>query len=145
MNIRRSPFRIRGGFTLAEVAIATGIAAGVLAILTMLMGALSRDVRRLKPYEAWRRPAFDGKAGSSSSSSTTPGNTNDPNTNGDSTSSTSTTQPTHTLPDANLNPASRPDENSVPPDPDDPGAKKPEDGGNSNDNSNTSGTNTSSP
>ena len=111
MKTRRHPPRTAAGFTLAEVAIATGIAAGVLAILTMMMGALSRDVRRLKPYEAWRRPAFVGKTPASSSTGTQ--------------TSTTPPTPTNTLPDADLEPSKRPSEGTVPPDPDDPDAKDP--------------------
>lgn len=115
MKTPHSKHKSRGGFTLVEVAVAMGITAGVLTILTCMMGALTRDVRRLKPYEAWRRPAFVGKSDSSSSSTSS--------TTTDDTGSTQT--PTHTLPDENLNPGSRPDESSIPPDPDDPEADPP--------------------
>lgn len=110
----------RRGFTLAEVALAMAVTAGLLAILTSMMSILTRDVRRLKPYEAWRRPAFDAKSGGSSSSSGTT------TVNDDSAKSSDTKTPTHTLPDENLNPGSRPDENSIPPDPDDPESSKKE-------------------
>jgi len=107
----------RHGFTLAEVALAMAVTAGLLAILTSMMSVLTRDVRRLRPWEAWRRPAFDRNSGSNSSNSSST-NTNDAADNdGD---DSSAKKITHPLPDANLNPVSRPDETAIPPDPDDP-------------------------
>lgn len=122
--------RATGGFTLAEVAIAMGVAAGVLAILTMVMGALTRDLRRLKPYEAWKRPAFVAKSPSSGSSTSSTDTSDNSNSNSNSNSGTNSTStptitPTNTLPDENLDPNTRPDEATVPPDPDDPEAKDP--------------------
>ena len=96
------------------------VTAGLLAILTSMMSVLTRDVRRLRPYEAWRRPAFDGKSGNTSSSSSTA----DADDSADDSSSPKAT--THTLPDTDLNPGSRPDESSIPPDPDDPDPPKSE-------------------
>lgn len=102
------------GFTLAEVTIAMGIAAGVLAILSMVMGALSSDVRRLKPHEAWGRPAFVGKSNISTSTNSSKSSTNTP-----------PTTPTNSLPDANLDPNTRPKEGTVQPDPDYPASTTP--------------------
>lgn len=58
------------GFTLAEVVVSVGIAAGALTLVVGLMSVLSRDVGRLKPYEAWKRPAFQAESKSSSSAAT---------------------------------------------------------------------------
>jgi len=102
---------IRGhtfGFTLVEVVVAVGITASTLTILIGLMSILTRDVRQLRPYEAWRRPAFQAESKSSSNSTTTP-DTYKPKVN-------------DTLPDERLEPALRPDENLPPVDPDDPNA-----------------------
>jgi len=107
------------GFTLAEVTIAMGIAAGALAIIALVMGGLGRSVQLLKPYEAWKKLAF---VNSSTSSSSNNGSTSSTN-NGAQTSSTPAA-PTKTLPDANLDPSKRPSENTLPPDPDDPAATK---------------------
>ncbi len=115
MNTARLSRFTTSGFTLVEVAIATGIAAGVLAILTMVMGTLSSDVKRLKPYEATLRPAFVNSGPPSS----TPSSSNNTNTNTTPTSSTPTT-PTVSLPDANLDPSKRPDASQPPPDPNTP-------------------------
>ena len=120
MKTRHTARRHRHGFTLAEVALAMAVTAGLLAILTGMMSTLTRDVRRLKPYEAWRRPAFDGKSGGGPSSSSTP-------TDDETDQSSDAKTPTHTLPDENLHPGSRPDESSIPPDPDDPEPTKSDD------------------
>ncbi len=122
------------GFTLAEVTIAMGIAAGVLAILSMVMGALSSDVRRLKPHEAWGRPAFVGKSNKSSSTNSSKGSSSTP-------TNTPPTTPTNSLPDANLDPNTRPKEGTVPPDPDDPASTTPKTDGTGTTNG-TSGTST---
>lgn len=134
MKTHHHPARIAAGFTLAEVTIAMGIAAGVLAILSMVMGALSRDVRRLKPYEAWGRPAFVGKSSKSTSTNSSQGSSSTP-------TNTPPTTPTNSLPDANLDPNTRPAEGTVPPDPDDPASTTPKTNGTGTSNG-TSGTST---
>lgn len=109
------------GFTLAEVAIAIGIATGVLAILTLVVSTLNSDVQRLKPYEATQRPAF---VSSSTSSSSTPSSASSSNNSSSTTSttnnSTTSTTTTNPLPDANLDPSKRPNANQPPPDPNAP-------------------------
>ena len=95
-----------------------GIAAGVLAILTLVMSTLSSDVQLLKPYEATLRPAFVN----SETPSSTPSSNNNTSTTNNNTSTTSTTPttPTVPLPDANLDPNKRPNANQPPPDPNAP-------------------------
>ena len=112
MKIILSRSRTARGFTLAEVVIAAGIVAGTLAILAGIMSVLTRDVARVRPYEAGRRLAFDpGQAAADSSK-------NDPSTS--SSNATSSPQP---LPDEQLDPAKGRDEATPKLDPDDPEAK----------------------
>ena len=109
------------GFTLVEVVIAIGIAAGTLAILAGIMSVLTQDVARVRPYEASKRAAFDpGQASSSPSSSSTTGTSSTTTT-----SSTSTSSSPKPLPDEQLDPAKGRDEANPALDPDDPEAKPP--------------------
>lgn len=102
------------GFTLAEVVVSVGIAAGALTLVMGLMSVLSRDVARLKPYEATRRLAFqaESKASTSTTSNTT-NNDHRPLIN-------------QRLPDEQLDPTVRgPDETTPKTNPDDPTSAPP--------------------
>ena len=117
MKIILSRSRTARGFTLAEVVIAAGIVAGTLAILAGIMSVLTRDVARVRPYEAGRRLAFDpGRAAA------------DLSKNDASTSSSNATSSPQPLPDELLDPAKGRDEATPKLDPDDPDATKPADG-----------------
>lgn len=127
-GMQKAPSRLRHtprGFTLTEVALAIGIAAGVLSVVVMLMSTLGNEVRRLKPYEAWKRPAFvnSGKSNSDSTTPATPDSSaSSTNDNNSSTGTQTGSTPNVPLPDENLDPSKRPPANQPPPDPDDPTA-----------------------
>lgn len=102
------------GFSLVEVVVSVGIAAGALTLVMGLMSVLSRDVARLKPSEATKRLAFqaESKANTSTTSNTT-NNDNRPLIN-------------QRLPDEQLDPTVRgPDETTPKANPDDPTSAPP--------------------